>query len=62
MGRIDSSEPGRLLGGYRNGQNEGQWWLRSDGRGAAGVKSLDSGNISEEVLLGLADRLEVQSK
>lgn len=66
MWRIDCSEQGWTqgvqLGSYCNGQNQRRWWLRPDGRGAAGVKSLDSGNISKKVLIGFSDGLEVQSK
>lgn len=40
-----------------NGQNKRRWWLRAEGR-TAGEKSLDSGNISKEVPIGLADGLE----
>lgn len=49
------------LGGYCNGQDR-RWWLGPDGRRAAGEKSMDSGNISKEVLIGLVDGWETWSK
>lgn len=43
------------LGGYCNGQSRIRWRLRPDGRKAADEKSVGSGNISKEVLMGLVD-------
>lgn len=55
------SEQENRSGGYCNGQNKRKWWLRTQGRRAAGVKSLTSRNICKPVLVRLADGLEARS-
>lgn len=55
------SEQENRSGGCCNGQNKRKWWLRPQGRRAAGVKSLTSGSICKPVLVRLADGLEAWS-